>query len=162
MSVNAHRPHLYILPEDDANRKLAIGFLLYQFLSAQNLRVLKPSGGWLKVLDQFKSRHIPEMAANPKRFMVLLIDFDNDPNRLSTAKKEIPANLADRVFILGVLSEPERLKSNLGQSYEEIGKKLAFECHENSSKVWAHPFLKHNQNEIARMQNTLAPMLFSA
>ena len=72
--------------------------------------------------------------------------------KLFLTKKRIPENLAERVFVLGVLTEPERLKSKLGQSYEEIGKKLAFDCHERRNSMWGHDLLKHNQSEIARMQ----------
>ena len=28
MSVNRHQPHVFVLPEDDANRQMAIGFIL--------------------------------------------------------------------------------------------------------------------------------------
>jgi len=62
------------------------------------------------------------------RFMVLLIDFDGKQERLTEAKAKIPAHLADRVFILGALSEPEALKQANLRSYEEIGRALAEDC----------------------------------
>ena len=45
MSVNRHKPHLLVLPEDDANRQLARGFELE--LSTRQFQVLQPAGGWL-------------------------------------------------------------------------------------------------------------------
>jgi hypothetical protein len=45
--------------------------------------------------------------------MVLLIDFDNRENRLSYAQSQIPDDLKERVFILGVQSEPENLKRDI-------------------------------------------------
>ena len=69
--------------------------------------------------------------------------------------------------MLGALSNPEELKTAFKKEFklfscEVIGEKLAQECHENSNKIWAHPLLKHNQSEIARMQDKLAPILFAA
>ncbi|MGA2659008.1 MAG: hypothetical protein ABSH34_16015 [Verrucomicrobiota bacterium] len=55
MSVNKYRPHVYVLPEDDANRQLANGFLLHPDLLARNIQVLPEVGGWHEVLDHFKS-----------------------------------------------------------------------------------------------------------
>ena len=73
------------------------------------MQVLRPAGGWAKVLDAFKEAHVSEMNRNPKRFVVLLIDFDRDPTRLGYAKGLIPAHLTDRAFVLGVWIKPERL-----------------------------------------------------
>ena len=55
--------------------------------------------------------------------MVLLIDFDGHEERLKDAKAVIPNHLIDRVFIIGVWTEPEALRrANLG-SYETIGRR---------------------------------------
>ena len=42
-----------------------------------------------------------------QRRVVLLIDFDNKEDRFQKMKREIPEELSDRVFILGLLSTPE-------------------------------------------------------
>lgn len=60
--------------------------------------------------------------------MILLIDFDGDPERLTCAQSYIPENLKKRVFIVGVWTEPEDLKAALG-SYENIGLSIAKDCH---------------------------------
>ena len=76
MSVNRYLPHVLVLPEDDANRQLANGFLLDQYVSTHKIQVLPEVGGWTQVLELFLSDHVVEMDRYRGRFMVLLIDFD--------------------------------------------------------------------------------------
>jgi hypothetical protein len=128
MAVNKDRPHVLVLPEDDANRKLANGFLLNPSVQLRAVQILPNAGGWTKVCANFSSVHALEMERNPERYMVLLVDFDNSSVRLSKVMSIVPPQLVDRVFVLGVLSEPEDLsKSGMG-SLEQIGKELAEEC----------------------------------
>ena len=42
MSVNKERPHVYVLPEDDANRQLAKGFQLQVDQNERQMQVLRP------------------------------------------------------------------------------------------------------------------------
>ena len=58
MSVNKYLPHVLVLPEDDANRQLANGFLLDRALMTRSIQVLAEAGGWTAVLDRFKSDHV--------------------------------------------------------------------------------------------------------
>ena len=159
MSVNRHKPHVLVLPEDDANRQLANGFLLDPFLSTQ-IQVLEVAGGWLKVLECFQSDHVRAMAAYPNRTMVLLIDFDGQPIRLDRARAAVPANLMDRVFVLGVLTEPEGLTASVGCHYEEIGRAVARDCREETTETWGHDLLRHNASELERMRQRVRPILF--
>ena len=55
MSVNKFQPHVLVLPEDDANRQLANGFLLDQYVSTHKIQVLPKVGGWTQVLELFLS-----------------------------------------------------------------------------------------------------------
>lgn len=114
MSCNRYQPHVLVLPEDDANRQLANGFLMDESLLTRNIQVLPEVGGWIEVLDHFKSDQVKYMDRYRNGFMVLLIDFDGKAERLQDAKKRIPERLAERVFILGALTEPEALKDDLG------------------------------------------------
>jgi hypothetical protein len=158
--TNRYRPHVLVLPEDDANRQLANGFLLDQALSTRSIRVLEVAGGWLEVVDHFLSDHAAGMKSNEHRHMVLLIDFDGKESRLSQVKARIPEDLADRVFILGALNEPEDLKSaNLG-SYEAIGLAMAQDCREETDKIWSHDLLRHNADELDRLRERVRPILF--
>jgi hypothetical protein len=159
MKVNKYLPHLLVLPEDDANRQLANGFLLDPSLSDQNIDVLDVAGGWRKVLETFRSQHIREMDVYRNRFMVLLIDFDGQRERLGMAKADVPPHLNDRVFILGVLTEPERLRASLG-TYETIGRAVAKDCHHGTDATWDHPLLQHNASEVERLRRHVRPILF--
>jgi hypothetical protein len=160
MSVNKDLPHVHVLPEDDANRQLAIGFLLAISWNRQRqMQVLSVAGGWREVLNLFEDVHVKAMDRWPDRLMVLLIDFDNVEDRLWDAKARIPERLTDRVFILGVLSEPEDLKADLSR-YEEIGLAMAKDCREGTNATWGHGRLRHNAGELDRLRQHVRPILF--
>jgi hypothetical protein len=159
MNVNRQKPHVLVLPEDDANRQLATGFLLDRSVASRSIQVLRAAGGWVKVLDRFKSDHVRGMDEYPGRFVVLLIDFDGKQNRLGRAKAEIPARLNDRVFVLGILTEPEKLRASLG-SYETIGMAMAKDCREGTDAIWGHDLLRHNASELDRLRERVRPILF--
>jgi hypothetical protein len=159
MSVNKYLPHIYVLPEDDANRQLANGFYLDERLWQRQFYILEEAGGWNEVIERFCSIYSAEMDRIPERFMVLLIDLDNRLDRLEWARKHIPGHLRDRVFILGVLTEPEDLKHDLG-SLETIGLALAKDCREDTTATWGHGLLQHNAEEIGRLRVQLRPILF--
>jgi hypothetical protein len=132
MSINKYQPHVYVLPEDDANRQLAIGFRLDKQVLIRRIVVLEVAGGWIHVLEHFKSDHVSEMERYPARLMVLLIDLDGGEERLATAKAAVPEHLADRVFILGARTEPEALRQAHLGSYETIGLAMAKDCREEN------------------------------
>jgi len=158
MSVNKYLPHVYVLPEDDANRQLANGFVLNVRVQRQ-LYILEEAGGWNEVLERFCSIFAAEMDRFQERFMILLIDMDNKAERLELAKTRIPAHLRDRVFILGVLTEPEDLRHELG-SFETIGLSLAKDCREETDATWSHRLLRHNAGEFERLRVQIRPILF--
>jgi hypothetical protein len=160
MSVNKFKPHLLVLPEDDANRQLANGFVLDRFILNRQIQVLPEAGGWTQVLGRFKSDHVIGMNRYSSRFMVLLIDFDGDEARLAKAKAEIPEHLAERVFILGALTKPEALRQASLGSYEEIGLAMAKDCREGTDAVWGHDLLRHNATELERLLQRVRPILF--
>lgn len=158
MSVNKYQEHIFVLPEDDANRQLANGFLLG--LSTRQVQVLAEAGGWAQVRDRFVSDHVEPMRRHATRSMVLLIDFDGRPNRLKTMKTAIPSDLTDRVFVLGALKEPEALRQAGLGSYESIGRTLADECRSGEEEIWVHNLLRHNQGELMRLRNAVCGILF--
>ncbi len=94
------------------------------------------------------------------RLMILLFDFDGDPNRIEIARTRIPKTLADRVFVLGVLRDPETLKSASRRSLESIGEQIARDCRNGNDATWSDPLLLHNAAELARMNKTVRPVLF--
>ena len=94
--------------------------------------------------------------------MVLLIDFNGSEGRLENAKAVIPNHLIDRVFIIGVWTEPEALRrANLG-SYETIGRAMAKDCREETDTAWGHDLLRHNASEIDRLRECVRPILFQS
>jgi hypothetical protein len=159
---NKYKPHLLILPEDDANIDLANGFQSHPGINLRAIQIEHPVGGWLKVLECFKEEHVYHMGVTPYRHMLLLLDFDNDSCRLdySLFEKYIPENLRDRVFVLGANPEPEKLKSCVSNGYETIGQQLAKDCLDQTNTTWGHDLLKHNQTELVRMRAKVNQFLF--
>lgn len=155
MGVNKDKPHVLVLPEDDANVQLATGFHL-EVGSIRQMQVLPVAGGWSAVLDLFNSDHINGMARYSHRYMILLIDFDRRQERLNQAKARIPEHLAERVFILGVWSKPEALS----ESREAIGQKLAKDCRDETDATWGQALLQHNASELDRLREHVRPILF--
>lgn len=162
MSCNRRKPHILVLPEDDATRQIATGFELDQSINRRAIQVLTPVGGWKKVLNEFKDVHVPEMRQYPDRMIVLLIDFDGVyENRMSYVQSEIDqTGFADRVFVLGTLSEPEDLRKAMQLNFEKIGQSLAKDCLDNTRSAWGHDQLKHNITELNRMVTHVKPFLF--
>lgn len=161
MSANQERPHVDILPEDKANESIATGFELVCSAGRQ-YQVMPFAGGWKKVIEIFLETYQSLMRRKPQKFFILLLDFDNKfPSRLDEIKSEIPDDLIDRVFVIGVLDEPEDLQKNLGhKSLEKIGELLAEECRDNESELWNHELLRHNEAEISRMSPVMKEIFF--
>jgi len=159
MSVNKYQPHVYVIPEDDANRQLANGFAL-EVQHIRQLKLLSPAGGWLSLCEKFRSEHIVEMRRFPQRHVVLLLDFDDQSDRRDRVMKDVPDDIKNRVFVLGAKSEPEALKqAGLGH-FEEIGIQLALECRDGIIDLWSHDLLQHNASEIVRLRETVREILF--
>lgn len=159
MSVNKYKAHVLILPEDDANRELALGFMLNSAVKTKAIEVLQSAGGWHEALTKLNRNHAADMRRFPHRHMVILIDFDSDSNRHATATARIPADLKDRVYIVGAFKEPEDLKRDLG-SFESIGEALARDCRHDTNATWGHPLLAHNAAELDRLRSQVRPILF--
>ncbi|HVK64952.1 MAG TPA: hypothetical protein VM694_10770 [Polyangium sp.] len=154
MSVNRHKQHWLILPEDDANRQIANGFFLV--FPDRNIQREHPADGWGHVRDAFKRQYNRVMQKYPECLMVLLVDFDNQADRRAAVTSEVLDSLRDRVFVLGSYVHPEKLKSALGMSYEKIGKSLARECVEGTGDTWGHPLLRHNSRDLMRIRKRIS------
>jgi hypothetical protein len=129
VSVNKYKPHVWVVPEDDANRQLANGFLLHPRLDCTAIQVLPPPGGWPKVLDAADRVHTAELRKYTLRQLVLLVDFDSKgDSRLQQFRDVFPDDVRSRVYVLGTREEPESLKADLGQSFENLGRQLADSC----------------------------------
>lgn len=157
---NKYKPHILVLPEDEANIHIANGFVLHPNLDDRAIQVLPPLRGWKNVVKSFTDDHAPEMRKYSHRRIVLFIDFDDDESRLSYVESHIPDDLKARVFVLGVLSEPENLRTDIKKNFEEIGEALAKDCSDNTNELWGHNLLKHNKRELDRMALSVKPFLF--
>jgi hypothetical protein len=125
--------------------------------------VLQVAGGWSSVLEKFKIEYIPHLKTYDDSHIVLLIDFDEEyESRSSNFAQEIPPEFRDRVFVIGVLDEPQDLTRalNFKKTFEEIGDSLANDCHGNTTTMWHHPHLKHNETERVRLMKVVKSILF--
>ena len=111
MSVNRYRPHVYVLPEDDANREIANGFLRHPSLrNHRQVQVMPNARGWSNALDKFRMEYIRVLSNKNNSHVFLLIDFDYDGGRRGAVESVIPEELRDRAFVIGAWSNPEALR----------------------------------------------------
>lgn len=151
MSVNKFVPHVLVLPEDDANRQIAVGFQL-DIDWVTRMKILPVAGGWAEVLHRFETDHVSEMESNANRLMVLLIDFDGNEDRIDRARAGVPSRLSDRVFVIGAWTNPEHLRQAMHESYETIGTLLSQDCRNGTTTTWSHDLLRHNAEELERLR----------
>ncbi len=161
MSVNKYKPHLYVVPEDDAERQIADGFVLHSYVDTRQVQVVDPAGGWTKVIETFKAEYLTVLQQNDKAHVVLLVDFDmKGEDRLDRFKEVIPSDFCRRVFVIGPSDEPESLRRATNQRYEEIGLALAKDCYDNETDMWGHPQLRHNDDQLKLLEEIVKPFLF--
>ena len=164
MGVNKYEHHLYILPEDDANRQLANGFLSHVDLNpGRRVQVMPSQRGWGHVLEAFQQDYQNLLLANARCHVLSLLDFDDQfEHRLELVNELRPGELEQRVFVLGVLSEPEHLRSEVsGGDFEAIGEALADDCPPPGG-LWDHALLQHNHDEALRLRDSAVGRLIFA
>jgi hypothetical protein len=160
MAVNRLIQHLYIIPEDDANRQMAIGFERDDRVRPRAIQIVAPAGGWMKALERLKKDYFDLLRKNRKTHVMVLIDCDDEADRIKDALANVPTELKDRVFILGTLNEPEVLKKSLSIPLEEIGALVAEECFDGDRGFWQHHQLHHNSEELSRIEQALYHIVF--
>jgi hypothetical protein len=159
VAVNRQRPHLFIVPEDDACRQIVNGFVL-KLETPRQIQIEAAAGGWIPTRDKVLEEHVPALGANPNRHVLVVVDFDHRNNRFEAMLEGIPENLRDRVFVLGSGGEPEDLKRAFNLHFEATGKALAEECRDDQPDKWTHELLSHNASELTRMRSALGAVLF--
>jgi len=160
VSVNKYKPHVWVLPEDDANRQLANGFLLHADLDPTAIDIRPPAGGWRKAVDAV-AQHIAELRNYPCRQLVLLVDLDEQgEERVRQIREAFPADLQERIYLLSSYDEPEALKVDQGRSFERLGEDLAEACARDELGLWGTEHLKHNKPELSRLVVGVKPILF--
>jgi hypothetical protein len=159
--MNKYAPHVYVIPEDDANRQIADGFVLHPRVKEARIKVVPPAGGWSKVLKTFHDEYIPKLHDFSGTHIVMLIDFDDQvAKRTADFAQEIPTEFESRVFVIGAKHNPEILKKEVKKSFEEIGKLLADDCDAGIAGLWGHEQLSHNDVDRKRLAETVMLFLF--
>ena len=159
-AANRYKPHLVMIPEDDANRQMAIGFINHHAVDDQRSYVVTPSGGWTHVLSDFQTAYIPYLHKWPNAYVVLLIDFDDRDNRREECEATIPDDLKPRVFVIGSKQYPEVARADIGESLERIGTQLADECCSGQYLIWTSDHFDHNTTERIRLAEAVHHFLF--
>ncbi|MBL8878027.1 MAG: hypothetical protein JNG88_02815 [Phycisphaerales bacterium] len=161
MSVNKYKPHVYVIPEDDANRQIANGFVGHVRVATRQAQVVEPAGGWTRVLDTFKKGYVPLLQQSEHMHVVMIVDFDGDAvGRRSEFESKVPEPLRSRVFVIGPRDTPESLAQALGLKLEGIGQALADECDGEQTDIWNHEQLRHNEADRLRLLQTVKGFLF--
>ena len=165
MSANKYQPHLLILPEDDAYRDMANGFVTHSAIRPRKIHIEKPAGGWSDLLECFSDKYAPGVRAHQHRHMLLLLDFDGQSQRACCVNKAIPPDIQGRVFFLYARDEAENIKRELGPGHSEaIGVRLAQSCydgaHADSNSPWLCPQLQYNSSELTRLATAVRPFIF--
>jgi hypothetical protein len=150
-----------VVPEDDANRKLANGFKSHWAVAQRDLVVLPEASGWMSVLEVFIRDVILVMRKNSLLYAVLVLDFDEEgDDRRAFCVGQVPDDLRSRTFLIGTSDEPEDLKRELNLTLEQIGFALADGCNQDDLGLWTHAHLVHNLAEVQRMRPVVHPILF--
>ncbi len=187
--VNNHKPHILLIAEDKANRTITNGFVLHpRFRNLPFMWNANYELDGLKGLKRLKERILEEqiwMDKYPERVCLYIIDFDDDRNRYAEIHKFINtepkiSKMRERIFVLGIFSEPESFRQILnyssvcdnkkqyqldGTKLENIGLALAKACFNelDGDGLWGHDLLKHNKRELKRIKrknSRLKPILF--
>lgn len=161
MAVNDYRPHLFVIPEDDADRQFADGFELDSRLKPLAMQVMPVEGGWKKVIEKILADYVPKVRSNLHTHVLGIIDCDEHPDRIVEQLSQFPEDVRDRIFLLGTLDDPQAFKRAVKLPFEKIGISLADECFQQEFSLWRHEHLAHIHEEIARAAATLRPILFS-
>lgn len=163
MSINLYKPHVWLVPEDDADRQLAVGFLDHHAVDDAQVKRVPPVGGWRAALAELRDVYVPKLLAYPGARVVILIDFDGDyEDRRRRFAEAVPEPLRARAFVLGARGEPEDLRRALRMSYAAIGAALADECQRGATALWSHDQLRHNAPDLEALAATVRPILLPA
>ena len=160
--MNKYVQHVYVIPEDDADRQLALGFTLHHEVNTARIQVMPEAGGWRNVLEIFQDEYVPVLRHNPRTHVVLLIDFDGEfRERRAVFEQAIAEEFKARVFVIGPQLTPERLKGELKKSFEDIGISLADDCRTDAIAYWGHEQLIHNEADRVRWVQIVKPFIFN-
>lgn len=158
-AVNKFKPHLFIVPEDEADERIANGFQLHLEVAGE-VQIMPAAGGWKKVINTILVEYVPILKSNGNAHVIGIIDCDNDSERIAKQLATFPADLRERIFVIGANANPEVFKNAVKMKFEQIGEKLAAECFSDQFELWNHEMLSYAAGEVVRAKNTLRTFLF--
>ena len=162
MSVNKYKPHLFVVPEDKADKNFAVGFELDPRLAAGSFQIMPLAGGWLKVIGIIRDEYVSKLQKNKYSHVLGIIDCDGDHERIATELAKFPDDVVDRIFLLGAIQTPELFQQKVGDKSERIGERMAEECFNETFDLWNHEDLVHVSDEIQRAKHVIRPIVFAA
>lgn len=163
MSVNKYRPHVFLIPEDDADRQVARGFLNHHAIDTRSAQIMPLADGWPHIPGMLEKEYLPKLRESKNAHVVVIVDFDDKGDgRYDRLIEVVPEEYRDRVFVIGTRKEPETARSELGKSFETIGRELANECDEDKFELWQDEHFQHNEDELKRLVETVKPILFGS
>jgi hypothetical protein len=157
MSVNRFREHVIVVPEDDADRQLALGFVLHAAVNRTHIRLDGIADGWPNLLRRLREEYIGHLRRFPGGHVVLLMDFDDRIEERRRALENLVAEFDDRgqwegrVYLLGAAKDPEQLVREFGTHETRIGERLADECFREKFEWWDDELLAHNRETRERL-----------
>lgn len=163
MSVNLFLPHLIVIPEDNANREIANGFRLIIEKNDRQFLIKKLARGWPNGRNELvalsdSTGHLQKYKSS---HAALIVDFDGKRERGSEIKQMVAEGVRDRVFVIGVLTEPEELRNVTRMKFEQLGSQIGEGCKGSSIGFWQHDLLVHNIEEIRRLSGAVRDIFFN-
>jgi hypothetical protein len=118
MTMKRYVEHVYVIPEDDADRQIAVGFVDNHRVRDARVQVMPVAGGWRNVLQTFRDEYVQKLPYYPRAHAVMLIDFDGCfEQRRAEFESANLAEIKPRVFVVGPKDTPEILKGALNKSF---------------------------------------------
>ena len=126
--MNKNKPHLVIVPEDEAWATLTRGFFMAR--AEGNIKVDRTCGGYNKEMTHFKDKLQPKMASNPNMHVLLLVDFDRKfASRMTNFTQLVYPDYNKRAFMVGCKDEIQNLNTEYGGGkLEDLGQTMGNIC----------------------------------
>lgn len=158
--MNKFIHHIFVIPEDEADREIADGFVNNERVDDRRIQVMPVARGWPNVLTTLEDEYIVRLRKYTLGHVVMLVDFDDQGgDRMARFRQVIPDDLRGRVFVVGSSMNPEALKDALRLSAEQIGWQLAEDCALGGAGLWRHEQLQHNAEERERLATAVQAFL---
>jgi hypothetical protein len=137
------------------------GFSTLLEINERQFYVYDLARGWERGKETLLKLSKGYMREYPSSYALLIVDFDGNAHRGSEIKNQIPEEVRDRVFVVGVLNEPENLKNSTGMKFEQLGLQIAEGCKDSNIDFWERQEpLAHNVDEIRRLSKAVRNLFF--